>query len=468
MTYLPVTPLPQDIPTRRIRYDPATTLARPYVALAQDFVSGRDTPRAYLERCLDSMAAHEPSVRAFVVTAPERAREAADASSRRWAEGKPLSPVDGMPVAVKDMIETVDFPTQMNSPIYRGWSSRRDAAGVWALRAAGAVILGKTVTTEFACSNSGPTRNPYDSTRTPGGSSSGSAAAVGSGMAALGLGTQTHASTIRPASYCGAYALKATHDALHVGGVTPLAPTLDHLGVFAASLEDLWAGAMAIAQRVGGTPPHRGLRGGVTAPAPRRPTTLVRLSMRGWNETPPSSQAAFETAIERLRQAGVQVWDRRSEPAIEALEQELATLLEYSLDILAWETRWPLAAYRDHGGDQIGERIHDLLQRASGMDAERYDHATARRRQLRNMVHEFAGRVDGFVALASSGPAIQDHAFTGSRSYAVPWTLVGGPAFSLPLLAAEELPLGLQLCGFHDHDEDLCSIAAWIRDTLKP
>jgi Asp-tRNA(Asn)/Glu-tRNA(Gln) amidotransferase A subunit family amidase len=337
---------------------------------------------------------------------------------------------------------------------------------VWALRAAGAIILGKTVTTEFACGNSGPTRNPYDSTRTPGGSSSGSAASVGAGMTALGLGTQTHASTIRPASYCGAYALKATHGALHTGGVTALAPTLDHLGVFGASLEDLWAGAMAIASRVGGTPPHPGLRGALTAPPPRKPGMLIRLSMRGWEETPALSQAAFEAALSRLSHSSVRILDRANDPSVEALERELADLHEYSLDLLAWETRWPLSAYRAHGDDQVGERIHDLLDRAASMNEERYEHAVKRRRDLRAMVYAFAGKADGFVALASSGPAIQDHAFTGSRSYALPWTLVGGPAFALPVLSADELPLGLQLAGFANHDERLCASAGWIRDAL--
>ncbi len=466
MTHLALAPLPADLRPQRIAYTPAATLARRYVPHAAAFASGQDSPRAYLERCLEAMAAHEPSVRAFVTAAPGRALEAADAASRRWREGKPLSPVDGMPVAVKDMIETTDFPTQMNSPIYRDWSSRRDAAGVWALQQAGAVILGKTVTTEFACSNSGPTRNPYDSTRTPGGSSSGSAAAVGSGMAALALGTQTHASTIRPASYCGAYALKATHGALHTGGVTPLAPTLDHLGVFGASLEDLWAGAMAIASRAGGTPPHRGMRGALVAPAASKPATLARLAMRGWQETPDSSQAAFEAAVERLGRAGVRILDQRTDDVVAALEREIAGLQEWSLDILAWESRWPLAAYRAHGDSQVGERIHDLLGRASSMDEDRYEQALARRRTLREAVDALSGRVNGFVALASSGPAIQDHGFTGSRSYAVPWTLVGGPAFALPLLSADGLPLGLQLAGFANRDEELCAIAGWVRDTL--
>ncbi|MDR5781255.1 amidase [Caballeronia sp. LZ065] len=466
MNFLAVKPLPADLEERRLTYTPDTSLVRPYVPLTPSFASGADSPRAYLERCLDAMAAHEPAVHAFVTSSAERARKAADAATERWRNGQPLSPVDGMPVVVKDMIETVDFPTEMNNPIFKGWSSRRDAAGVAALRQAGAVILGKTVTTEFACSNSGPTRNPYDSSRTPGGSSSGSAAAVGAGMCALGLGTQTIASTIRPASFCGVYALKATHGALHTGGVTPLAPTLDHLTVFGASLEDAWAGAFAVSSRAGGTPPHVGLRGDSQAPQARRPATLVRLAMQGWDETPVPSQEVFETAIARLRDAGVTILDHESDSAVAALDREVSELYDYSHDILAWETRWPFNAYRAHGNEQIGERIHRLMRRAADMTVADYEHAVARRAHLRGMVAAFNGRADGFISLSSSGPAIQDHAFTGSRSFANPWSVVGGPALSLPLLAVDDLPLGIQLAGFHDRDVELCASAGWIRDAL--
>jgi Asp-tRNA(Asn)/Glu-tRNA(Gln) amidotransferase A subunit family amidase len=150
----PVPPLPADIVARRLDYDPAAPLLAPYTARAARFRDGSDTPRAFLEERLEVIAAAEPSVRAFVLVDPAGARAAADASSARWKAGRPIGPVDGIPVAVKDMIETRDLPTQMNSPIYVDWRPQRDAAAVWALRQAGAVILGKTVTTEFAVSNS--------------------------------------------------------------------------------------------------------------------------------------------------------------------------------------------------------------------------------------------------------------------------------------------------------------------------
>jgi Asp-tRNA(Asn)/Glu-tRNA(Gln) amidotransferase A subunit family amidase len=463
-----VKPLDPAAPQRRVAYDPARALLRPFAPQATAFRAGASSPREVLEACIATIASDEPAIAAFVTHDLPAARRAADAASARWKAGNPLSPVDGMPFVVKDMIETADLPTQMNNPIYTGWSARRDAAGVLALRQAGAVILGKTVTTEFAVSNSGPTRNPYDTSRTPGGSSSGSAAAVGAGMASLGLGTQTHASTIRPAGFCGAYALKATHGALHVGGLAPLAPTLDHLGLIGASLEDVWAAASAIARRAGGTPPHPGLHGPEEMPSPRRPATLVRLATLGWAETPASSQAAFEGAISKLAASGVRILDAGNDTETAALEAALREIGEFSNDLLAWEARWPLAAYHAHGPEMVGARIHDLLARAARTDAATYASALTQRQALRDRVAAFAGRVDGFVLLASSGPAVQDHAWTGSRNYPLPWTLVGGPSFALPLLMADDLPLGLQIASFADRDADACAVAAFVRDTLLP
>ncbi|MGH7033293.1 MAG: amidase family protein, partial [Stellaceae bacterium] len=163
---------------------------RPFFSALDGFKTGKDTPSAFLERCLATFDEMEPQVLAFVHYGKERARKEAAAATARWREGKPLSPIDGMPVGVKDIIETEDLPTEMGSAFYKGYRSNRDAASVTALREAGAVILGKTVTTEFATQPPGPTRNPWDARRTPGGSSSGSAAAAGSGMVPAGLGTQ--------------------------------------------------------------------------------------------------------------------------------------------------------------------------------------------------------------------------------------------------------------------------------------
>ncbi|MDP1964479.1 MAG: amidase, partial [Reyranella sp.] len=214
------------------------------------FADGSDTPRAYLERCLETIAAREPVVKAFTAINEAGARAAADASAARWTAGKPLSLIDGMPVAIKDLLETRDMPTQMGCAAFKGNFPRRDNAAVWALRQAGAVILAKTVTAELGGSHPGPTTNPFDPDRTPGGSSSGSAAAVGARMVPAAIGTQVGGSIIRPAAYCGNFALKPTQGGLNRG--ERQATSMSTHGPHAGCLEDMWQVAIEIANRAGG------------------------------------------------------------------------------------------------------------------------------------------------------------------------------------------------------------------------
>ena len=192
---------------------------RGYVALAVDLRAGKTTPRAYLDECLKRIAELDDSIGAFVTLNKDGALKAADASAARWRAGKPLSPIDGMPIAIKDIIETADMPTGQGSPLWEGQESRRDSASVHALREAGAIILGKTTTTEFAATHPWhKTQNPHDPKRTPGGSSSGSSAAVGAGMVPAGLGTQVVGSILRPSSFCGAVGFKPSVGAINRSG----------------------------------------------------------------------------------------------------------------------------------------------------------------------------------------------------------------------------------------------------------
>ncbi len=448
-------------------YDSASPPLVPFSAARGDLAEGRDSPRALLERCIQTIEGRDASVQAFVVTDLPAARAAADAATARWKESRPLSPVDGMPIGIKDIIETRDLPTAMNNPIYHGWDARRDAACVLALRHAGAVFVGKTVTAEFACGESGPTTNPHDAARTPGGSSRGSAAAVGAGMVSAALATQTQASTIRPASYCGAYGFKPSLHALHIGGINPLAPTQDHLGIIAASLADAWAVARVISGGVGGMPPHPGLQGPMELPEPRRPGAVIGLRTRGWSETDDESKAAYDDALARLGAAGVTILTPENDPDADALETELADANEVSMDIFAYEIAWPLRAYLGQGEERVGTRIRELIEHGGRMSRADYQRALGRRDALRTRVNACASRVDGFVALASSGPAIEGHAYSGSRSYALPWTMVAGPSLSLPLLSAADLPLGLQVMGYRDRDAEAVAVAAWIERALR-
>jgi Asp-tRNA(Asn)/Glu-tRNA(Gln) amidotransferase A subunit family amidase len=226
---------------------------------ARRFTAGNDSPRAYLERCLETIALRESVVKAFTAINESGARAAADASTARWKAGKPLSPIDGMPIAIKDLLETKDKPTEMGCVAMKGNFPKRDNAAVWALRQAGAVILAKTVTAELGGSHPGATTNPFDRQRTPGGSSSGSAAAVGANMVPAAIGTQVGGSIIRPAAYCGNFALKPTQGGINRG--ERLATSQSTHGPHAGCLEDMWQVAIETAKRCGGDRGSIGLMG---------------------------------------------------------------------------------------------------------------------------------------------------------------------------------------------------------------
>src|SRR5262249_38476484 len=242
------------------------------------------------------------------------ARAAADQSTARWRTGQPRSPIDGMPIGIKDIIETADMPTENGSPLFAGFRSERDGASVAALREGGAIIVGKTVTTEFASTEPRGTRNPHDLRRTPGGSSSGSAAAVAAGMASTALGTQVIGSTSRPASYCGCVGFKASVGALNRGG------SYDGLsqsatGVLATTLEDAWQVAYEIAIRAGGDPGYPGLFGPPSAPPAQRPRRLAFLETAGWTAASPAPQTAMNHALVRLKAPRNHLLTRPTPPA---------------------------------------------------------------------------------------------------------------------------------------------------------
>src|SRR6186997_3219700 len=320
--------------------------AKPFLAAAAQFASSRDTPRAYLERCLDALATWEPKIAAFVHTNLDGARAAADASSRRWRDNKPLSAIDGMPVGIKDIIETADMPTEMGSPLFDGWCSGRDAAAVAALRDAGAVILGKTVTTEFAATEPRGTRNPWDPARTPGGSSSGSAAAVAAGLVSAALGTQVMGSIVRPASYCGCVGFKPSVGGINRGGShDELSQSC--MGVLAATLEDAWQVASEIAARAGGDPGYPGLVGPLGKPPAAKPRRLVFLETAGWQEASTEAKQALQESMALLSRDGIDIVTRQSDRLVGTVEEAIANARALSVRINAWESRWPLNTYRN-------------------------------------------------------------------------------------------------------------------------
>lgn len=435
-----------------------------FAQAVRDFVTGKDTPRDFLERCIANIDKSEDRVKAFVTLDLKSARKAADASARRYKQGRPLSMIDGCPVGIKDIMSTSDMPTQMGSPVFKGWNSGQDCAAVYALRRGGAVIFGKTVTTEFAVGYSGPTTNPFDAARTPGGSSSGTAAGVGAGMIPVGLGTQTQGSTLRPASYCGAVGFKPTLGALNMAGVHPLSATNDHLGVIGATLEDVWRVASQISLGVGS--PGFGFLDGAAEvpPAPVKPRKLIRLYTRGWGETDAATKAAFESTMQSLEAAGIEVAGKSDDPRIAAFEDAMERDIDSALDIVAYEMQWPFQDYVARHGEAIGERIRGLMLRANQITPADYEAMLEKRRAIRAHAMELARAVggDAFVTLAASGPAPQGLAHSGSRSFIVPGSWLGFPAFALPIMEVHGLPLGLQLLGLDRQDGKLCGHAHWV------
>jgi Asp-tRNA(Asn)/Glu-tRNA(Gln) amidotransferase A subunit family amidase len=429
-----------------------------------NFASGKDTPRDYLERCISTIEARDADVRAFVTLGLDNARRAADASTRRYREGKPLSPVDGMPLAVKDIMETADLPTQMGNAIYKGWQPRWDAACVHAMRSGGAIVVGKTVTTAFAGGETNETRNPLDLSRTPGGSSSGSAAAVGAGMVPAALGTQTQGSTIRPAGFCGAFGFKPTHAALNMQGVHPISITHDHLGVIAGSLDDLWSVASRIAIAAGGMPGAPALNGAGELPAARRPRKLIVMLTQAWEtEVDAATRASFEALCSTLRRHDVQLVTSRDEPAFAALEDDFfGPFAERSVDISAYEMRWPYEQYLAEHADLLEARQRSRLARAREITPEYYAELLAEKAAMKERLKSAMSGADAILTLSSSGPAPVGHAHTGSRAYLLFASFLHVPAFSLPLLQSEGMPVGAQLIGHAGRDGDLCAVARWI------
>lgn len=428
------------------------------------FLCGQDDPRAFLERCIERIAALDPDVHAFVCLGLDGARKAADASAQRYRDGRPLSAVDGMPFGVKDIMETFDLPTQMGNPIYEGWQSRWDAACVHALRSGGAIVIGKTVTTAFASGETNEARNPLDLRRTPGGSSSGSAAAVGAGMVPVALGTQTQGSTLRPAAFCGAFGYKGTHGALTMQGVHPISLSHDHLGIIAANLEDLWT----TAQRIGsaaGSPGGPALQGaGGSLPTPRKPQRLIVQYAQAWTtEVDAQTQASFEALLGGLRRAGVTLITRNEHPEYGALEDDFfGAFIERSVDITSFEMLHPYRQYHARHPGLLEKRHVERIRAAEKLSPEYYGELLAEKIRMKERTRRVMAGSDGILTLSSSGPASLGHAHTGSRTYQLFASFLQLPAFSLPLLQSEGLPVGAQLIGHAGQDADLCAVARWM------
>jgi Asp-tRNA(Asn)/Glu-tRNA(Gln) amidotransferase A subunit family amidase len=438
----------------------------PFLPATAHFAGGKDSPRAFLERCIGELDAWEPKIGAFVALNLAAARAAADRSTSRWLAGKQASPIDGMPIGIKDIIETIDMPTENGSPLFAGFRGNRDAASVAALREAGAVIVGKTVTTEFAWMQPRATKNPWDLSRTPGGSSSGSAAAVAVGAISVGVGTQVFGSIVRPASFCGCFGFKPTVGAINRGGSHDALSQSTH-GPIAASLPEAWQVAYEISRRAGGDPGFPGLYGPPTCPAPSKPRRLAVLETDGWNAATPAARQAFEEAAAKLKSAGVALVSRHENEKLAALEDAIHGARELCADIIAWESRWPLNTYRARDAGRLSEAMLDLSARAEALTLDDYRRGITERDRRRAVYQALAEEFDACLTLSAPGAAPVGLDWTGNPAFVIPGSMLGVPAISLPVLHDGGLPLGLQLLGFADGDAALFSIAGGVLALLR-
>lgn len=446
-------------------FDPGATRLLTFHDHVSRFLDGSDTPRAYLERCLETIDEREGEVAAFASLNIEGARAAADASSERYREGTSLSSIDGMPVGVKDLFETEDMPTGVGSPLFKDRRSGRDAAVVDGLRRAGAVILGKTVTTEFGFYNPGPTRNPFNPSRTPGGSSSGSGAAVGARFVPVAIGSQVVGSLIRPSSFNANFGFKPSFGAINRGGAhSNLSQTV--LGMQAGSLTDAWIAARTAAEFAGGDPGYEGLTGSMELPPAAKPVTLARLDTVGWPNCAPGATAKFDKAMGRIAEAGVSILSQTESAEIAAFEKEMGPALSVTNDICGYEFLWPLKQYEKRGPNAISENIATRLRSWEKIDRETYARLLAERETMRAAHKALAGSVSALVTLSATGAAPVGLETTGDPVFAVISSILGAPAINLPLLEIDGMPLGFQIIGYPEADEDLFAIAHWILDVF--
>jgi Asp-tRNA(Asn)/Glu-tRNA(Gln) amidotransferase A subunit family amidase len=434
------------------------TAAQALAAVAE----GRITAEELVRGCLARIRADDERVRAWAFVDEQRALDQARNVDRVRREGHATGPLHGLPVGVKDIIDTADMPTEDGTVLHAGRRPDYDATVVQRLRSAGAIILGKTVTTELATYAPGPTRNPVNTEHTPGGSSSGSAAAVAAQMVPVALGTQTNGSVIRPAAYCGVYGFKPTFGLVPRDGILKQSRPLDQVGVFARSVEDL---------------------------------ALITEPLIGHDENDPDSRIL---ARPRLRELTMQEppfpplfaftktpnWDDAEAQTREAFDEVAATLGERAVPFVvpdvfrdAWQWHRTIMEadiarhYRhdyDRGRERMSESLREMIERGRTVRAIDYNDAVERIQATASSFDELFDRCDAILTAATAGPAPRGLDSTGSPAFCTLWTYAGMPAVALPLLRADNgLPMAIQLVGRRGDDARLLRTARWLANWAR-
>jgi len=407
-------------------------------AAATEIAAGRLTSEALVDSCLARIAEREPLIGAWEFFDADLARRQARALDR----GPRRGPLHGVPIGIKDIIDTVDMPTACGSPIYRGRRPTWDAACVALLRAAGAVILGKTVTTEFAYFQPGKTANPHNPRHTPGGSSSGSAAAVADRMVPAALGTQTAGSVIRPAAFCGAVGYKPTYGSFSLAGVKPFSPSLDTLGLFARSVGDLALLRSVLLAADEHIPQVQAPRVGLCRTA-------------HWSAADMATQLAIEAAARRFAAAGSRVTEFH-------VPGDFAALTEAQKTVMAFDATRSFAYEHLAHGDQLSAKLRELIAVGARCSLQDYAKAQTSAEDTRRQLDEQLQPVDLLLTPSAVGEAPQGLQTTGDPLFNRAWTLLQLPTITLPAgKGPHGLPIGIQLVGRRGDDTRLLAFAQW-------
>ncbi len=433
-------------------------------AAARALRAGKLTSEELVRSCLARVDAVDSSVEAWAFLDPDYVLAQARRADEARREGHPLGPLHGIPVGIKDIFDTADMPTEDGTVLHAGRRPSVDATVVALLREAGAIIMGKTVTTELAVYTPGKTRNPHDPARSPGGSSSGSAAAVAAGMVPLAVGSQTNGSVVRPAAYCGVVGFKPSHGLISRLGVLHQSDALDHVGVFAGDIDDA---AMLVECLMAYDPGDAAMRPAarpdlcrIAREAPPLPPRLAFVKTPAWDQAEEDTKAAFAELVEFLGD--------------QATEVPLPSLFDHAVElhrtILETDLAVSFALEYEKGKRKLSARLRKMIESGQRVLAADYARAVARIPLLNRSLGEIYDRFDAILTPATTGQAPRGLESTGSPVFCTPWTLIGAPAITLPLLqGADGMPLGVQLVGRKGDDARLLRTARWLSDlVLQP